>query len=154
MRILVISDSHGGEFKIRQAVSEQPKAKMLIFLGDGLRDLDNFDSLAPDMTVLKVRGNCDFYSTEREFIVDEVEGVRLYCTHGYRENVKSTKSILRQTAADNKAHIALYGHTHIPDTTYDDGVWLINPGSIRDGSYAVIDISEKGILPALMKLRC
>lgn len=153
MRILVISDSHGGEYKIRQAVMEQPQAKMLVYLGDGLYDLDILGSLAERLPILKVKGNCDFGSTEREFIVDEVEGVRLYCTHGYRENVKSTKSILRQRAADNKAHIALYGHTHIPDTTYDDGIWLVNPGSIREENYAVIDISSKGIMPILMKLR-
>lgn len=153
MRILAISDSHGDSYAIRQAVIQQPQAKMLFYLGDGLYDLDILGSLADKLYIHKVKGNCDFGSIEREFIVDEVEGVRIYCTHGYRENVKMTKSVLRQRAADNKAHIALYGHTHIPDTTYDDGIWLVNPGSIREDNYAVIDITDKGIMPILMKLR-
>lgn len=155
MRILVISDSHGDSYAVREAVSQQPNAKMLFFLGDGEYDLRFLDN-APlsELFVHKVKGNCDYGSTLPAYVIDEVEGERIYATHGYLEQVKYTKQHLLERAADNKSSIALYGHTHIPDTTYSNGIWLVNPGSIRDGSYAVVDIvPDKGIMPILMKLR-
>ncbi len=153
MRILVISDSHGDPFSVKQAISEQPTAKILFFLGDGEYDVRFLDNVPHDFFVHKVKGNCDFSSSLPTFVVDEVEGVRIYATHGYVEQVKHGKEMLRQYAADNKAAIALYGHTHVPDTTYSDGIWLINPGSIRMGEYAVVDITPSGIMPILMKLK-
>ena len=152
MRILVVSDSHGDAYAIRQAINEQPSAKILFFLGDGERDIE-FAESATNIFIHKVKGNCDFASGLPAYVVDEVDSVRVYATHGYVERVKYGTSLLRQYAADNKAAIALYGHTHIPDTTYSDGIWLINPGSIRMGEYAVVDITEKGIMPILMKLK-
>lgn len=152
LRILVISDSHGDSYAVKQAVDEQPSAKILFYLGDGERDLELIEN-NPNLFVHKVRGNCDFASSLPAYVVDEVDGIRIYATHGYVEKVKYGISLLRQYAADNKAAIALYGHTHIPDTTYSDGIWLVNPGSIRMGEYAVIDITPKGIMPILQKLK-
>lgn len=152
MRILVVSDSHGDAYAIRQAISEQPSAKILFFLGDGERDIASVEGSA-GIFIHKVKGNCDFASSLPTYVVDEVNNVRVYATHGYVERVKYGTSLLRQYAADNKAAIALYGHTHVPDTTYSDGIWLVNPGSISMGEYAVVDITEKGIMPVLMKLK-
>lgn len=153
MRILVISDSHGDSFSIRQALLEQPTAKILFYLGDGERDLQFLEETRSEIIVHKVKGNCDFASMLPTYAIDEVEGTRIYATHGYIERVKYGKELLRQYAVDNKAAIALYGHTHISDTTYSDGVWLVNPGSIRMGEYAVVDITPKGIMPILMKIK-
>ncbi len=153
MRILVISDSHGDSFSIRQAVLEQPNAKILFYLGDGEYDLKLLEGMGSNIFIHKVKGNCDFGSDLPASVIDEVEGIRIYATHGYVERVKYGRETLRQYAADNNATIALYGHTHVPDTTYDDGIWLVNPGSIRMGEYAVIDITEQGIMPILMKLK-
>lgn len=153
MRILVISDSHGDSYSIQQAVHEQPTAKILFYLGDGEYDLKLLEESNHNTYIHKVKGNCDFASTLPTYIIDEVEGVRIYATHGYVEQVKYGKDLLRQYAADNKAAIALYGHTHVADTTYSDGIWLVNPGSIRMGEYAVVDITPKGIMPILMKLK-
>ncbi len=153
MRILVISDSHGDPYSVRQAVAEQPTAKILFFLGDGEYDIRFLENSANGMFIHKVKGNCDFGSSLPASVTDEVEGVRIYATHGYVERVKYGTEALRQYAADNKAAIALYGHTHVPDTTYSDGIWLVNPGSIRMGEYAVVDITPQGIMPILMKLK-
>lgn len=154
MRILVISDSHGDSFAIRQAICEQPTAQMLFYLGDGEHDIDFAESTASRLFIHKVKGNVDFGSELPAYIVDEVEGVRIYATHGYAEHVKYGRSELHRIAKDKNASIALYGHTHVPDTTYSDGIWLVNPGSIRQDEYAVIDITKKGeIMPILMKLK-
>ncbi len=153
MRILVISDSHGDYYSIRRAVNEQPSANILFYLGDGEYDIRKLEDSDPGIYIHKVKGNCDFGSELPSFVVDEVENVRIYATHGYIEKVKYGKDLLIQYASDNKAAIALYGHTHIADTTYSDGIWLVNPGSIRMGEYAVVDITDKGIMPILMKLK-
>lgn len=154
MRILVISDSHGDSYAVRQAIAEQPTAKVLFFLGDGEYDTSFLDGGQSGLFVHRVKGNCDYGSGLPANIVDEVDGVRIYATHGYLEQVKYTRQTLLERVADNKASIALYGHTHVPDTTYCDGIWLVNPGSIRQDSYAVIDITPKGeVMPILMKLR-
>lgn len=153
VRILVISDSHGDSYSVRRAVMEQPDVKILFFLGDGEYDLELVEGMSRAPYIHKVKGNCDFGSILPASVVDEVEGYRIYATHGYVERVKYGTQLLRQYAADNKAAIALYGHTHNPDTTYSDGIWLVNPGSIRMGEYAVIDITPQGIMPILMKLK-
>lgn len=153
MRILVISDSHGDSYALRQAIEQQPTAKMLFFLGDGEYDTAFLDGSPSGMFVHKVKGNCDYGSSLPAYVVDEVGGIRIYACHGHMEQVKYTRQYLIDRARDNGASIALYGHTHVSDTTYCDGLWLVNPGSIRNDSYAVIDITEQGIMPILMKLR-
>ena len=150
MRILVVSDSHGDEFRIRRAIEQQPTAELMFFLGDGVKDIDYINVPVP---VIKVRGNCDWSSDVPEFSVDEVNGVRIYSTHGYAEHVKYDLSSLQTAAVEHGAHIALYGHTHFPVTKYIDGIWYINPGSIKEGNFAVVDIKPSGILPTLMKIR-
>ena len=153
MRILVISDSHGDFYSIQRAVREQPDSKIMFFLGDGEYDINQVEEINHRIYIHKVKGNCDFASMLPTYIVDEVEGIRIYATHGYYEKVKFGKDLLKNYAAEQNAAIALYGHTHIPDTTYSDGIWLINPGSIRMGEYAVVDITPKGIMPILMKIK-
>ena len=145
LRILVVSDSHGDSYAVRQAVSEQPSVKILFYLGDGERDLE-FVEGNPNLYVHKVKGNCDFASSLPSYVVDEVEGVRIYATHGYVEKVKYGTALLRQYAEDNNAAIALYGHTHVPVNVYDDGLFVFNPGSVREGSFGFIDILPSGII--------
>lgn len=153
MRILVISDSHGDSYAVREAVVQQPSARTLYFLGDGEHDLDFARSVNSRLSVFAVKGNCDYGSQLPSCMLDEIEGRRIYCTHGYLENVKYGTSVLLERAKEHNASVALYGHTHNADTTYCDGIWLVNPGSIRNDSYAVIDFTPNGIMPVIMKLR-
>ena len=150
MRILVISDSHGDVYSLRKAISQQPNAELIVVLGDGENDF----ALCPiDKPCIMVRGNCDWGSSLPAFVVTEEKGYTIYITHGYAEGVKYGDVNLKMRAADCHAHIALYGHTHNPVTVYEDGLWLVNPGSIRDGNYAVVDLTPKGIMPILLKVR-
>lgn len=150
MRVLVLSDSHGDVYKLRRAIDSQPIAKLIVFLGDGEYDIDSVECRVP---VIKVRGNCDFGSSLPLNFTDEVCGKKIYCTHGFRENVKYTTENLISAAKSHGAHIALYGHTHVPVTSYDGGLYLVNPGSVREGSFAVIDITDSGIMPIIMKIK-
>lgn len=150
MRVLVLSDSHGDVYKLRRAIDSQPTAMLIVFLGDGEYDIDSVECRVP---VIKVRGNCDFGSSLPLNFTDEVCGKKIYCTHGFRENVKYTTENLISAAKSHGAHIALYGHTHVPVTSYDGGLYLVNPGSVREGNFAVIDITDSGIMPIIMKIK-
>ena len=52
--------------------------------------------------------------------------------------------MLLEAAHENGADIVLYGHTHIPRAERLDGIWFLCPGSIREGSYGIVDITDKG----------
>ena len=66
--------------------------------------------------------------------------------HGHAEHVKYGTDELICRARQEGADIVLYGHTHSGVTAYDDGLYIMNPGSIRDGHYGMIDIVPGGIM--------
>ncbi len=145
MKILVLSDSHGDGWNLREIFSRERGFSLCIHLGDGERDLEPFFPM-PGVPLLQVRGNCDFYSTLPSKIVTQEGGKTILCTHGHEQHVKYGLSDLRFAARDAKADIALYGHTHVPVQTYDDGLYLCNPGSVRNGDYAVLEIVPQGVM--------
>ena len=76
---------------------------------------------------------------------------RLFLDKGFA--LTSTTEIAREAGCN----IALYGHTHVSFCRYRDGLYVMNPGSPaqpRDGtkSYGIIDITDTGILPYVVKL--
>ena len=147
MRILVLSDSHGMPSRILDAVEAHPEAEALIFLGDGERDLDTGESYYHSLpNVRKGAGNCDFSSSLPLLRVVTLGGKKIYCTHGHAEHVKYGTDELLLRARQEGADIVLYGHTHTGVTCYDDGLYIMNPGSIRDGHYGMIDIVPGGIM--------
>jgi len=158
MRILVISDSHKRTGVIDKILSAQKEAKHVFFLGDCIDDIEDFEFLYPDKIFHAVAGNCDYFSTKPSIGVETVNGARILYTHGHTLGVKGGISRLLKTAKENNCNIALFGHTHVSCTVYEDGVHIVNPGSCsqpRDGSrpgYAFIDITDKGIMPVLVSL--
>lgn len=152
MRIIVFSDSHGKLDNVLKIFEREPSADMFIFLGDGERDVDTASCLYPDRKVLSVCGNCDFCSMNPGLGIVKVCGKQIVYVHGNAQNVKSTKDYLYRLAKDYEAQIVLFGHTHKRLCEYNDGVYLINPGSAGcscDGyspSYALLDVTDKGVL--------
>ena len=152
MKIYVLSDSHN-------SVSFAPfleicqDADMVIHCGDGQRDVENLKSVL-SCPVLAVKGNCDF-SGQRELLIN-AEGHKIFVTHGDFYGVKDSLSTITFRARQVKADIVLYGHSHVPDITYHENIWLINPGSLtrpRDNkvpTYCILEISGETIKPALM----
>ncbi len=146
MRILVFSDSHGSKACMREALYDHPEADMIIHLGDGERDLDELSELVAGRRIVQVCGNCDFYSLLPVNEIVEVAGVKIFCSHGHAELVKHGTQAFKEKAKSLGVHIALYGHTHQKVTDYDDGLHVMNPGSIRAGEYGMIDIMPNGIM--------
>ena len=157
MRLVVISDSHGRPSLIDRALRRESEAKEVFFLGDVVTDIAEVIPEYPDRNFHIVRGNCDYFCEYPLFDIVEYPMASVYFTHGHNHFVKSGLDTVKDDAKGAGANIALYGHTHIAAIDYKDGIYLINSGSVslpRDGkaSYAVIDITEKGILPAIKHL--
>ena len=154
MRLLVLSDTHGRSSLIDRVLRLEITAKEVFFLGDVVSDVEEIMSEYPDRNFHIVHGNCDYFCDYPLFDIVECGGTTVYMTHGHKHFVKSGVSDILEAAKNTGAEIALYGHTHISSIDYKDGIYLINSGSLalpRDGkpSYAVIDITKQGILPAI-----
>lgn len=148
MRIIVLSDSHGDVASLRMAVRNEPDASHVIFLGDGIHDIGAAEDVLADKIVFAVKGNCDsfFASDYPKKITTVIGGKNFYITHGDAEHVKYGLDTLKLNAYMSKSDITLFGHTHIPYVHYDEGMYFFNPGSVRQNSYGVIDITDSGVM--------
>ncbi|MDD2955392.1 MAG: metallophosphoesterase [Oscillospiraceae bacterium] len=151
MRILVVSDSHRNFFQLQKVLEKHPEANMVIHLGDGEAEFEDIQALYPGFRYAAVSGNCDFAASCPLTNLLHLEGKNVYITHGHTLGVKSSLEQLKAAARVARASIALYGHTHIAYTEYDNGLYVMNPGSValaRNGkpSYGIIDILPNGIM--------
>ncbi len=158
MRILVISDTHGNYRVLRSIVQKHTHdANLFLFAGDGERELDDIKMEFSTQTFYSVRGNCDFASMEPVSRIVQVGEVRILLTHGDRYGVKSGRGRLISAAQENNARIAVFGHTHVAYSSYENGIYLLNPGSASSpragkASYGMIDITPNGIVPFVVEL--
>jgi len=135
MKYLVMSDSHGDR-DIVQKIYDQFKGQVDVFLHCGDSELPAEDLLWESIVV--IQGNCD-YGTKND---------RIYLTHGHLYQVNFTMTPLELRAKEEKATIALFGHTHKLGCEYIDGTLYVNPGSISQPrglpykSFAIIDSND------------
>ena len=115
MDLLIFSDSHGRAEAMQVVLDRQIRTPdAVIFLGDGLRDIQWLDTNGS--TLFDVRGNCDWFadaSFPSELTVS-FEEHRIFATHGHLYGVKSGLGGLIARAAELEADIVLFGHTHMP----------------------------------------
>ena len=116
-KLLILSDSHNSRLAIENILAaEADSIDALIFLGDGLRDLEQALTFYPSLRAYAVAGNCDFGALEPLDGLAAFDGVVVFYT-------------LSDAAAARGANVALFGHTHIPVAEERGGVFLFNPGS-------------------------
>lgn len=158
MRILVISDTHGNVRRLGSVLSEHRDIENVLFLGDGTVDITRAPE-AKEHTVYTVFGNCDIGDFDSPLSrLLEFCGKKIFMCHGHEYRVKWGLGSLIAAANAREADIALYGHTHEPFCEYVNGLYVINPGSLghpRDAkpSYAIIDVTEKDILPNIVYIK-
>ena len=145
-KLLVLSDSHGGRDAIERILKAESKnIDALIFLGDGLRDLELALTKYPRLRAYSVAGNCDYGALEPTDGLAAFDGVVIFYTHGHMYGVKYDLDTLADAAAARGADVALFGHTHRRELVRGVGTaaTVFNPGSLRDGgSYGVITIEN------------
>ena len=154
LRYMLLSDSHrAGSWLARAAeVYAQGGFDGVIHLGDVFPDAQRFAALT-GASPLCVRGNCDSplcpAPAER---VEELGGARILLAHGDRYGVKTSLTHLSYRAEELACQAAFFGHTHSAFCGYVGGALLLNPGALRDGSWAEVTFEEGKIVPRLRSL--
>lgn len=82
MKIAVFSDSHGSGQKMLDAI-EQIQPDMVVHLGDGERDVQLVRERYPSLPLHAVCGNCDYRTEKPESQLFDVNGVKIFITHGH-----------------------------------------------------------------------
>ncbi|MCR5785715.1 MAG: metallophosphoesterase [Eubacterium sp.] len=157
MKILVVSDSHGRNSNIDEAIRREKPFDILAFCGDAERSLDEYEFngyYAPEgerYGFYAVCGNCDWRSEYPGEVFFEAAGHKIYMTHGHLSHIRAKLSFdgLINEGKKRGADVVLFGHTHDARIENAGGILLINPGSLtypRDGSgigtYAVLKLEE------------
>ena len=150
-KILVLSDSHGEQDNMIQAV-KNTEPDMIIHLGDCWSDAVILREEFSDIPMEHVPGNCDFSMEETEKMLD-IEGEKVLICHGHTYNVKSDYIRLQYEALEKGATVVLFGHTHKVFYDKHNGLNIMNPGSIgvptwgKPASYGVLTIDgDEGIV--------
>lgn len=165
MRLLIVSDSHGRYERLSELLDSQHGIDALIFLGDGLADLERADAYSRGLGVFAVKGNCDSFSLRvREIAPEEsvinLDGYRFLLMHGHTRGVKYGLTNAIYAAREREADILLFGHTHeclekyIPEGeeySLEKPLRIFNPGSLGAsgdgyGYFGLIEIRKNGIL--------
>ena len=148
MRILFVSDSHGDRSGIQLAAERLMLTAPLdaaLHLGDGAADFVSltawFQRQNPNIILQGVRGNCDFSGDVPEEAELLLGGARIFMTHGHRFYVKSSLDWLDEEARNRDCTIALFGHTHQRAMEIKRTL-LLNPGSIMDGHFGLLEIDN------------
>lgn len=128
-KLLILSDSHNSRAAIECILKAENDIDALIFLGDGLRDLELALTAYPKLRAYSVAGNCDYGALEPIDGLAAFDQVVVFYTHGHMYGVKYDLDTLADAASARGAEVALFGHTHIPHAEQHGKVFLFNPGS-------------------------
>ncbi|MGI6173040.1 MAG: metallophosphoesterase family protein [Christensenellales bacterium] len=146
IRLFVASDSHG-EYSALQAfarIAKREKAHAVCHLGDFASDAEMLREMLGGIPLYSVRGNCDSQGAAPKERVEHFGACSVLLCHGHAYSVKSGTRELAEAAAEMGAHLALFGHTHTSLERYQNGVFLINPGALCGGRFAIVEIDEDG----------
>lgn len=149
-KLLVLSDSHNHNTAIERILRAEKDIDALIFLGDGLRDLELALTHFPRLRAYSVAGNCDYGALEPQDGLAAFDEAVIFYTHGHMYGVKYDLDTLAEASAARGAQVALFGHTHQALAEQRGDVFLFNPGSCGrcysgPDTYGVLTL-DKGIV--------
>ncbi|WP_167629486.1 metallophosphoesterase [Listeria valentina] len=154
MKLVVVSDSHS-ERDCLMHLKEKYEGSVDALIHCGDSELSKDDPAIQGFET--VRGNCDFgpdFPNER---VLDIDGYRIFVTHGHLYNIKMTLMNLRYRARELKADFVFFGHSHELGAEMMDNALVLNTGSIslprgaiRVKTYALIESVPEGVLVKFM----
>ncbi len=157
MKILIISDTHRDLSTYFEVIDREAPVDAVIHCGDICGDDLVLENTA-GAPVYIVAGNCDYDMSLSKEITPVLGDVKFFVTHGHHFGVNAGTNLLKSFAIDAGAKVVCYGHTHIPEVKKEDGILIINPGSLskprqsnRLPSYAILTIDENGKIDAGIK---
>lgn len=155
MKVLIVSDTHRKDTNLKEVIEKTKPFDMLIHLGDAEGSEDRIRNWCleqnPDCGIHIVQGNNDFFSAlprEEEVMIGRY---RALLTHGHYYGVSVGPERLLEEAEYRGVQMAMFGHTHKPMLAEENGIVLLNPGSLsyprqegRRPSYMQIEIDREG----------
>lgn len=153
MKLLLASDSHGHTDRLSQL--EKIPADQYLFAGD----LTDLPARIPAWTA--VAGNNDEYLGIKlpPMAIVEAGSQRILLIHGHQFPASQRNRRLAALARKFGCGIVVFGHSHVPEITEEDGILLLNPGSVsrsRDGkgtSYMLLDTGTEPPRAELIRKR-
>lgn len=148
MRILIVSDTHRRNENYFEVLEKKGPFDRVIHCGD-VEGSEYVISTRPGCPVDMVAGNNDFFTELPRELETRIGKYKVLVTHGHNYYVSMNTSILSQEAAARGMDVVMYGHTHKPVVEKENGVWVINPGSLayprqegRRPSYIIMELKE------------
>lgn len=152
MKILILSDTHGRNNGYLELLEKSGKFDMVIHCGDVEGSEYLFSASSGCKTVI-VQGNNDYFSDLPQEVVVEIGKYRALVTHGHPYYVNRGYEHLVREAKKRKLDIVIYGHTHRPVIDRENGILVLNPGSLtyprqegRKYTYIIVEVDENGEL--------
>ena len=151
MQFAVISDSHGFTDNVenlgRRLIASG--MKLAVHLGDNWEDAQALEALG--LEIIRVPGVFhEVYQDESvpNRLLTELGGLKILLTHSRRPHEKDLPGDgdPAEIARREKPDLVLFGHSHLPEISDEDGVLWVNPGHLKPEdkkgsppSYALID---------------
>lgn len=129
MLVAVISDTHRMSKYINLAKELIKDADILIHLGDNIEDVELLKQ-GFNGEVYAVAGNCDYSGKYPKENIIEINGKKIFFTHGDLYRVKSSIDNIYYRGSELEVDIVLFGHTHQQLIEEEGSLILMNPGSV------------------------
>ncbi|MCL1964710.1 MAG: YfcE family phosphodiesterase [Firmicutes bacterium] len=143
MKIACASDAHRAYAKEEGLIDRLPRVDAFCFLGDMDDDADCLQLLLekkqPHAPFYAVAGNNDPFSRRPRTLTLCFGELRAMLTHGH---LFRTRQAMAAAAASQGCQLLLYGHSHKPLVELIDGVHVVNPGTLRSGQWALVDVQD------------
>ena len=151
MKVLIVSDTHGREQNLAEALEQTGPIDQLIHLGDVEGGAEHIRELAGDAPAAIIAGNNDFFCDLPNERIFTLGGHRIFMTHGHGYFVHSGTLYLKREARKKGADIVMFGHPHKHYMEEDNELLVLNPGSLslprQEGhrpTYIVMEIADDG----------
>lgn len=146
MKILIVTDSHGYINDLFDII-EKEAPQTIIWTGDYSSDGEECSFAFPNIKFHIIRGNCDMFDKNfSDNEIFEVEGKKIFITHGHLYGVKENMNLLEKYAESIDANIVCFGHTHISYYKEVNNIKYFNPGALKDGRYGILELTNEHII--------
>ena len=152
MRVLILGDTHAQDDIFLRILAAEKEYDAVLHTGDFEGSEFVYRELS-DAPLYAIAGNNDFFTDAPYERVVELEGCRIFMTHGHRYGLEKGYMGVCREAHRRNASIAVFGHSHLPVAEYCRGVLMLNPGSTswprqenRKPSYIVLNLEDGRVL--------
>ncbi len=153
-RILVLADTHRNIAQAEEIIQRSQPLDGMIHLGDFVQDAHELQQ-SSEVPLWAVAGNHDYHNKEPYQRIFTIDAVRIFACHGDRYDLtaycpdqewEDNIAKLLRHAKEAQCQCVLFGHSHIALCQKQEGMLIMNPGSMllgeTEASYGMLYIEE------------